>query len=325
MRPRKVTIAVLALAALGGIIVAVIMSDRTRPVRIKGVVLVQNKDFHKQIAIADVEITATNGMDTVQTKSDSTGYFQFTLPRRIELHQPITMSFRRPGYRDVTERQSVDNPIEVVRMASLAPPPRPPETGPETTIANVRVRYMTKATTVVNVGSGVETFAVINTGDVPCNRHAPCSPDGRWQATIGGINMDAGEGNEFRNARLSCIAGPCPFTRIISDRFSAGGRHIGVSILDWSDSTSFTLEAEVVHPMVGDVVGNSYPVIMGRTLNFTLPPTAQGPSIEADVRGTGIVFPLGPALRLSWADCSLRIGEGRAQIYRCELKPGYRF
>jgi hypothetical protein len=40
------------------------------------------------------------------------------------------------------------------------------------------------------------------------------------------------------------------------------------------------------------------------------------------------VFPLGPNLSLSWATCNVRIGteeEEKTTVYRCELKPGYRF
>jgi len=43
--------------------------------------------------------------------------------------------------------------------------------------------------------------------------------------------------------------------------------------------------------------------------------------MEAEFDGTGIVFPLGPQLSLSWAVFSLKQGK----LYRCQLKPGYRF
>jgi hypothetical protein len=69
----------------------------------------------------------------------------------------------------------------------------------------------------------------------------------------------------------------------------------------------------------------SYPVVFGQALNFTLPPLAEGVTIEADVNGEGIVFPLGPDLFLSWAQCNSRINRDQTKVYRCELKPGYRF
>ena len=60
-------------------------------------------------------------------------------------------------------------------------------------------------------------------------------------------------------------------------------------------------------------------------MNFTLPNTAEGPSIEAELNGTRIVFPLGPAPMLSWADCNVRVERNQAKDYRCELKPGFKF
>jgi hypothetical protein len=60
-------------------------------------------------------------------------------------------------------------------------------------------------------------------------------------------------------------------------------------------------------------------------MNFILPAGAEGPSIEATLNGNEIVFPLGPALILSWATCTEEISPDQTQIYRCELKPGYTF
>jgi len=140
--------------------------------------------------------------------------------------------------------------------------------------------------------------------------------------------MDAGAGNEFRNVRASCIAGPCPFTRIDSSGFAQGGRNISATALDWSDTATFLMEAEVFHAAITSNVSRTYPVIFGRALNFTLPPTQEGVSIEADVNGTPMVFPLGPELYLSWATCTVRTNaadEERSNVYRCELKTGYRF
>jgi hypothetical protein len=139
--------------------------------------------------------------------------------------------------------------------------------------------------------------------------------------------MDAGPDHEYRDVRASCIAGPCPFTRIDSSGYSQGGRVITATALDWSDTATFLLEAEVFRTAINSNVRESYPVIFGQTLNFTLPPTEEGVSIEAEMDSTPMVFPLGPDLFLSWATCTSRTNhEGeRATVYRCELKPGYKF
>jgi hypothetical protein len=77
--------------------------------------------------------------------------------------------------------------------------------------------------------------------------------------------------------------------------------------------------------MVSDMVRHSYPVIFGGSMNFTLPPGAQGPSIEAEMNGLDIVFPLGPKLILSWANCSVEFSPDQTKLYRCKLRPGFRF
>jgi hypothetical protein len=66
-------------------------------------------------------------------------------------------------------------------------------------------------------------------------------------------------------------------------------------------------------------------VIFGQTLNFSVPSTGEGVSIQADVNGQAIVFPLGPSLCLSWANCTVAADKGRSKTYRCELKDGYDF
>ena len=182
-----------------------------------------------------------------------------------------------------------------------------------------------KSTTTRNISSAAQPFEIVNKGNVPCDHHGPCSPDGKWKATIGSVSLDAGEGNEFRNARLSCIAGPCPFTRVESDNIAQPGRHLRASVRNWSDTTTFLVEAEVTRTMVSDMVRQSYPIKFGNAMEFTLPANAEGPCIEAELNGTDIVFPLGPAMRLSWADCVVDVSPDHTKLFQCELKPGYAF
>jgi hypothetical protein len=192
-------------------------------------------------------------------------------------------------------------------------------------LSDIRVRYATRSQISVDAGSATKTFEVVNTGDVPCDRHGPCSPDGKWKAAVGGAFLDAGENNAFHEARVSCIAGPCPFTKIEKDSFSGGGRRIGVTVRNWSDPTMFLIEAEVTHTTGGDEVLRAFPAIFDRAMSFTLPASAEGPSIEANLNGEDIVFPLGPTLALSWATCTVESAGDGAKLYHCLLKPGYRF
>jgi hypothetical protein len=298
---------------------------KAQPITIKGAVLSQDADPQKQLPIADVEITGTDGSTVRTAESDSSGFFSLTLRRGLRRRQPLTLHFRHPGYQPLDLNEFVSDQIYIARMVPISHETRVQSDRPEAAVSNVRVRYSVKTTTEADVGSAVKTFQVANKGDVPCKGSHPCSPDGKWKAALSSATLDAGEGNEFRNARVSCIAGPCPFSRVEFEDLSRGGRKVNVSVRNWSDTTTFLVEAEVVHPMVSDLVRESYPVIFGRALNFSLPPLAEGPSIEAEINGESIVFPLGPDLYLSWADCHVRVDKDQAKAYRCELKPGYRF
>jgi hypothetical protein len=288
-----------------------------------GAVLVEDSDPRKQTPIANAEVTAKTRSAAANGESDMAGLYHLSLPPAARREQTL-LSFRHPGYQPLQMTQPA-GVITVARMVSSAPAESAIEQRAEKVIANVRIRYSGKVTSTTNVGSIAETFEVTNTANVPCNESQPCSPDGKWKASIGSYAVDAGEGHEYRNVRLSCIAGPCPFTRIEMENLSDNGRTLRVAVRDWSDQATFLLEAEVTQTRVGDVIRQSYPAIFGSTMSFTLPSGAQGPSIEAEENGTDIVFPLGPDLILSWANCSRRVSADQGQLYRCEMKAGYRF
>jgi hypothetical protein len=323
---RKIAIYAFVIAALAGALVGVVVAVRkARPITINGAVLSQDADPQKQLPIADVQITGTDGSAVGSSKSDSSGFFSLTLRRGLRRRQPLTLHFRHADYQPLDLNEFVADKIYIARMLPIPRKNRVDAGHADVGIANVRVRYSVKSTAEADIGSAVKTFDVVNTGNVLCKGHHPCSPDGKWKAALASASLDAGEGNQFRNARVSCIAGPCPFAKVEFEDLSRGARRVNVSVRDWSDTTTFLMEAEVVHPMVSDIVRESYPVIFGRALNFSLPSLAEGPSIEAEVNGESIVFPLGPNLFLSWADCHVRVDTDQAKAYRCELKPGYRF
>jgi hypothetical protein len=299
-----------------------------RPIVLKGAVIKQDSDPIKQAPIMDVEISEANGLASTSTKSNFMGYFTLPLLRGVGQNESVTLRFLHPDYVPVDLTELVSDKLTIIHLvpihkdtdASAVPLDHPP-----IAVANVRIRYSTETTTQENIGTGVKTFQVQNVGNVSCQNSAPCSPDGLWKGAINSESLDAGEGSVFRNARVSCIAGPCPFTRIEYDGFSQGGRYIKVSVRNWSDTTTFLFQAEVFRPQISDLVRMTYPIILGTSLNFTLPPTAEGPSVEAELNGENIVFPLGPIPILSWADCNVSVSKDRARFYRCELNTGYRF
>ena len=318
------SVALIAVVA-GAFVMAYRVHSKKRVVYLAGAVIRQDADPKKQIPIADVVVSAADGLAVGDFTSNSSGFFSVALRNGVKPGQPVTLLFWHPGYKPLEVNAIVSGKIYVARMVPVSQEAREATHHPEVVVANVGVRYSVKSTAIENVGSVVKTFQVANTGSVPCNGRRPCSPDRRWKAASGGISLDAGQGNQFRNARVSCIAGPCPFTTIEPLNYSHDGRNIKVTALDWSDTATFLLEAEVDRVMVSNTGRESYPVTFGEALNFAIPVGAEGVTIEAEMNGKPIVFPLGPELLLSWADCNSSVNSDQAKVYRCALKPGYRF
>lgn len=324
------SITVLLAVIVAAVLFAVRVSYRNRPIALTGAVIQQNDDTRKQAPIADVEVTAADGQAQGPAKTNAYGYFKLLLRPDVRRGQPIALQFRNSRYRPFTLTTTAGDSLYVIHMVPLQSgtddEDSVPSNKPVITITNVVIRYSTETTAEANIGTGVTTFQVPNQGGIPCDPHqGPCSPDGKWKAAISSASLDAGAGNVYRNARVFCIAGPCPFTKIVTDDFTKGGQNIAVSVLNWSDTTTFLFQAEVFRRQVSDIVRESYPVIYGRTFNFSLPSSAEGPSLEAELDRTPIVFPLGPDPKLSWASCNVVMGSRYSKNYRCELKPGYTF
>lgn len=312
---------VVPLAALGAFVI--IRWQKLKPVTLRGAVIIQSTDPHKQLPVGGVQVLAGN-FENSWSKTDSSGFFSVTLPRTVRRGRPIVLHFRHPQYHPLDLPDYVGNQLYIVHLAPLVDT-APAKDQPTVKLSNVRVRYTVHSQTELNVGSAVKIFEVQNRGNIPCRKQHPCSPDGKWKAALGAATIDAGVGNEFRSPRASCIAGPCPFTRIESNQMSQGGRLLTLSVRDWSDTATFLLEAEVFRPMLTQMEHWSYPAIFGEGLSFTLPANAESVSVEADVDGQTIIFPMGPLLQVSWASCDADTNPDQGRIFRCTLKPGYHF
>jgi len=321
----KLILKVFAWAVSGALLLVLALYLVTaRPASIAGAIVTASDDPARQLPVGDVEISVWDDPQVGPVRSDASGFFHVPISWRMRRSALVTLHFRHPDYQPFDLPGLVGDKLWIVHLplahAAVS-------TTPRVKLSNIVVRYSLDTTTAVNIGSAVKTFEVVNRGNVPCHARDPCSPDGKWKAATGSAMIDAGPGNEFHNARASCIAGPCPFTRV--DENGAGpsrnGRTFRVSALDWSDTATFLVEAEVYKPVVRGTQRQSYPLIFDRALTFTLPASVEGVSIQAEVNGTAIVFPLGPALFLSWADCQMVVNKDQTRLYRCELKPGFRF
>jgi hypothetical protein len=313
----------LLIVILIAVTVGLIYWQRQKAISLRGAVLIQDSDPRKQLPIDGVTISAGD-LAASDATTDSSGFFLLRLRKPIRKGHPVVLSFRAAQYRPLVLKDIVANKLYVVHLVPLSNGAAL-KSQPQRKVANIRVRYTVKGMTELNVGSAVKTFEVENKGNVPCKGERPCSPDGKWKAALGSATLDAGTGNEFRDARASCIAGPCPFTKIETDNFSQGGQVITVAARDWSDTATFLLEAEVFRHMMTQSERWSYPVIFGESLSFTLPAAAESVSIEAELDGQTIIFPMGPSLFLSWASCDAGVNPDKGRVYRCTSNPGYRF
>ena len=332
MKAKPTFIWIVIAIAVAGIVAAVVLRFHTlRPglTTIQGAVIRSDKDTYKQQPIPDAQVTASRGDVTASTHSDASGYFRIKFPQVIWPGQTVVLSFQHSEFHPLAidfkmTFRSTARRLIVAEMRPLTPPAIAPSGKAQSVISNILIRYTVNAPTAESIGSAVHTFQVKNAGNVPCHHQGPCSPDGIWKAATNSITLDAGLGNEYRDVRASCIAGPCPFTRV---QIQAQGRTIVATATDWSDTATFLLEAEVFHTSIDSSVRESYPVLFDRSLSFTLPLTQEGVTIEAEVNGTPIVFPVGPDVYLDWAVCTVRISPGRQKsiVYQCQLRPGYRF
>jgi hypothetical protein len=325
MRTRSRVAISIAILAVGGIVAGLVETvwvHRARHIVMEGAVIKRDADVNKRSPIADVQVSVQGSLIPIVTKTDFSGFFSLKLPLGARPGESVMLQFRHPDYQPLNVTELIDKQLYVVSMVPV-PIPKTAPSGPVVNISNIRVRYTTQIQNEVNVGSEVTTFEVKNQANVPCKGAKPCSPDGLWKASIGSASLDAGESNVFENARVSCIAGPCPFTKIIKDNYSGVSRHISVSVLDWSGTTTFLMQGEVFRREISDSVREMYPVRFGNSINFSLPPSAEGQSFEAEVNSVETVFPLGPNPILPWANCNVLVAKNQSKRYRCELKPGF--
>ncbi len=321
-----ILIAAVVLGAAAALTIVLVQRSRPRqPLHLTGVVLRDDPDPSKQVPVPGATIEAVSGPSTAVAKSDTAGFFKIDFEPSWERDRRIALTFSHDGYQSFESGGWRNGQICVARMMPIERVIPVVSKQPRIAITNVRVRYSIKATTTTNVGGIANPFEARNIGSVPCDGAPTCSPDGKWRATLNSQVFDAGVGNEFQNARLSCIAGPCPFSRVTSENLEQPGQIIRVSVLNWSDTVTYFLEAERARTAVANIVRYLYPFITGQAMNFTLPAGSEGPSIEADLGASEIVFPLGPTLRLSWATCSATPAADRTTQFRCDLKDGFEF
>ncbi len=112
------------LLSIGGfllIIIIVVVAHYAKPIPLRGAVVKQDADARRQSPITDVEVSVADGFTVPPVKSDFSGYFKLTLPRRILPGHPITLRFRHPDYEPVDLKETVSDKLYVVHMVSIHP------------------------------------------------------------------------------------------------------------------------------------------------------------------------------------------------------------
>ncbi|HTV07360.1 MAG TPA: hypothetical protein VME86_18460 [Acidobacteriaceae bacterium] len=332
MKPKRIAIWVaISILAMAAAVVLVVRARHWQPrsITIQGAVIRRDADARKQIPISGATVAVSDGANSATTTSTALGYFKVKVHKRVWPRETLHLDFHAPGYHplDMELKLGLRAHFKQLCIAEMKPvtvPVATPAGREPVLVSNVLIRYTVNYAAETNIGAMARTFQVDNQGNVPCKGYSLCSPDGNWRASRGSVTLDAGTGNVLRDVRASCIAGPCPFTRIDYKGFKHAAQIAVVYAVNWSDTATFLVEAEVFDKTIASSVRKSYPVIYGNDLHFTLPPTAEGPSIEADIAGTPVVFPLDGGFYINWTVCSSEAGENNSRVYECELRPGYR-
>src|ERR1700722_10817509 len=118
-RTGKLAIWVALTVAVGVVATALILRARHASVTLTGVVLRQDSDPRKQLPIANVKITATEGERSAEGESDASGLFRLTLPNGGWREQPVLLTFQHPGYQPMDMTPRMKGELYIARMTSL--------------------------------------------------------------------------------------------------------------------------------------------------------------------------------------------------------------
>src|SRR5215471_13256953 len=153
-------IAIITTPLLAVAVLALVRSQKQKPVMLRGAVIVADTDSRKQLPIGGVRVSADH-MQGIDSKSDSAGFFTLTLPRPVRRGHPIVLHFRHPQYRPLDLNEYVGNQLYIVHLTPIETS-HTSTNQPTIKVSNVRVTYTVKSMTELNVGSAVKTFDAPN-------------------------------------------------------------------------------------------------------------------------------------------------------------------
>src|ERR1700746_462537 len=137
MAGKKIVWAVIAVAAV--VIIALLLRAHWlrsipvhRSITIEGAVMQHDADTKKELPIAGVAITASDGVKSATTQSEASGYFKLVLQRGVLSEKPVIVSFRHPSYEPLdlnlqTRRLETEDELYI---ATMVPVPAKTAAGP---------------------------------------------------------------------------------------------------------------------------------------------------------------------------------------------------
>src|SRR6267154_3692120 len=116
-KPKKIIAWIIVGISIVGLLIA--LTHRRQPVVLRGSVLRQDVDPNKQLALADEEITAINGLGSAKSKSDTSGFFSLKLPKGLRRRQPVLLQFRRKDYQPLDWNDFISDKVYVAPMIPI--------------------------------------------------------------------------------------------------------------------------------------------------------------------------------------------------------------
>ena len=191
MTKKKVVWTIIAIAAAAGIgLFLLLRAHRLRMIAerqlvpIEGAVIQYDADTKNELPVADVVITASDGVRSATTRSDAAGYFKLVLQKRVLSEQPITVTFRNPRYEplDLTVQTGRLGTKPQLYIAAMVPIVQKTTTGsnhPLIQVSNIRVRYTLNSRNQTNVGDRCQDLPGGQPGR--CALRSSVSLFARWQ------------------------------------------------------------------------------------------------------------------------------------------------
>src|ERR1700742_1649241 len=125
MTGKKIVWAMIAVAA--AVVIALFLRAHLRSIpvhrliTIEGAVVQHDADTKKELPIAGVAITASDGVKSVTTQSEASGYFKLVLQKGVLSEKPVMVSFRHPSYEPLdlnvqTRRLETQDELHIAAM-----------------------------------------------------------------------------------------------------------------------------------------------------------------------------------------------------------------